>query len=493
MLDKRTPHTVWLLDGVSLGLYLGFAYALARWVDGQAAWAYVLIACLGVRVIISQVRERILHRAIERKKNTLLHGLIGQGHSIGAPLLAKAPNDIAEYLRFVAQKQALIWALPVLVLLGVAHIGVAMAVLISLPVLVVCMIVIGKKTSQKSRDELAQMTRLSDKFLDWFAGANTLTRLGARNFALDDIVKSSEQYRVRVMAVLRLAFANNFALEIIATLMLASAAIFLAFAQFNIAKSVWILLLVPEVYAPFRRLGASYHAKAQGESAYQALRACGIDDITSTQSVVDDYPINAYPPSIEIDTQIHQQRRTRLAPTRLQIGAGERVALMGKSGAGKSSLLLAIAGILPHDGRITLMANNAPYAGQIAYLGQVPPILAQSVRQNLANACACDDGRMVWALEQVGLWQSLAQKQGLDTMLQSHGYGLSGGEVARLALAQLILFDAPLWLLDEPFGALDSQSRVQVVELLANLSVGKTVIIAQHEAPFGFENKVVQL
>ena len=159
----------------------------------------------------------------------------------------------------------------------------------------------------------------------------------------------------------------------------------------------------------------------------------------------------------------------------LRIAAGERVALIGASGAGKSTLLAAVAGELsPRCG--TLQAQPC------SWLTQRTELFQDSLRDNLRLADpAASDARLMAALQSAGLAGDVqALTAGLDTRLGEGGLGLSGGQSRRLALARLLLRDVPLWLLDEPTEALDAATAQAVLDCVAALAQGRTLLIATH-------------
>lgn len=160
----------------------------------------------------------------------------------------------------------------------------------------------------------------------------------------------------------------------------------------------------------------------------------------------------------------------------LHIRAGERVALVGSSGAGKSSLMALLTGELqPRTG--TLRVNGAH-----GWLTQRTELFQDSVRDNLLLACpdACDE--QLWqALRNAGLADTLrAWPDGLDTPLGEGGLGLSGGQARRLALARLLLREAPLWLLDEPSEGLDADTAREVLDQLSRQGKGRAWLLATH-------------
>ena len=148
----------------------------------------------------------------------------------------------------------------------------------------------------------------------------------------------------------------------------------------------------------------------------------------------------------------------RLAPFNLQLAAGERVVLQGASGSGKSSLLQAVLGFLPYGGEIRinqqslLTLRRADWHQQLGFLSQQPQLLHGNLADNLRLAAPeASDAQLVAVLDQVALWPLIRQLPlQLQTPMGERGLGLSGGQLSRLALAQLLLRDTPVWLLDEP-------------------------------------------
>jgi ATP-binding cassette subfamily C protein CydC len=159
----------------------------------------------------------------------------------------------------------------------------------------------------------------------------------------------------------------------------------------------------------------------------------------------------------------------------LRIDAGERVAIIGASGAGKSTLLALAAGELTAQlGKVR--------AQPCTWLTQHTELFQDSVRDNLRLAAPAASDDQLWdALRSAGLDVDVRNlTRGLDTRLGEGGLGLSGGQARRLALARLLLRDAPFWLLDEPTEALDGPTALDVLARLALHAQGRTVLLATH-------------
>ncbi|MGO6817746.1 amino acid ABC transporter ATP-binding/permease protein [Rhizobium brockwellii] len=154
---------------------------------------------------------------------------------------------------------------------------------------------------------------------------------------------------------------------------------------------------------------------------------------------------------------------------------GERLAVIGSSGAGKSSLLALLSGELPaRTGSIAV--------AKATLLTQRTELFEDSLRGNLllANPDA-NEARLLEALAAAGLLADVeAMPRGIDTPLGEGGLGLSGGQSRRLALARLFLRDTPLWLLDEPTEGLDGVTARDVLSRLSAMATGRSLVIATH-------------
>lgn len=177
------------------------------------------------------------------------------------------------------------------------------------------------------------------------------------------------------------------------------------------------------------------------------------------------------------------------ARANFSVTAGEVLVIVGHSGAGKSSLLAAIAGELGFDGHI--LVNGEAIANYdacgIGFLGQDVDIFSQTLEDNLRLGCVDAQDEVLWeVLELVGLsdWVK-SEPLGLKTHLGEQGAFISGGQARRVALARLLLGKWQLLLLDEPFAGLDEAARVHLWEALQKVSMHCPILLVSHYIPKG--------
>lgn len=175
----------------------------------------------------------------------------------------------------------------------------------------------------------------------------------------------------------------------------------------------------------------------------------------------------------------------------LTVRCGERVAIVGPSGGGKSTLMHLLLkvytpppGSIFLDGTDLLEFSAASLANHWAFVPQVPPSISGTVREYLTfpgKPSSDGDGALWHVLSDVGLGARVnAIPNRLDSHLSADGFGLSGGEVQRLAIARALLKSPGILLLDEPTSALDSESESLVREAIRRISSGRTAIVIAH-------------
>ncbi len=361
----------------------------------------------------------------------------------------------------------------------------------------VAMALSGIGAGRAAARQFTAMTRLQTRFLDRMRGIATIVMYGRINDEAAALGAAAAELRQRTMRVLRMAFLSSAALDCAA----AAALVILAlragrqFANGGLATpttALFVLLLVPEFFAPLRAFSAAYQDQFQARGA--------ATDFESLPKLPEPGPslvirnVEAQGLTVVFDHVGLTWDATRgpvLEDVSFRIAAGETLIVAGPSGAGKSSLIEILLGFVrPTEGRVTL--NGADIADLVpqalsrltAWIGQRPVLFAGSLRENIrfARPEATDDE--VADAAHFARVDSFAAglPQGLDTQLGEAGYGLSGGQAQRVAIARAVLKNAPLLLLDEPTAHLDPTTEGEVLDSLRRLTLGRTVILVSHSA-----------
>jgi ATP-binding cassette subfamily C protein CydD len=404
---------------------------------------------------------------------------------------------LTRYLPAMAQAALLPLAFAV-VMLPVDWV-VALLFLISAPLIPVFMALAGFGAEAASRQQAAALGRLGGYFADRLRGLTTLKLFGRDTAEVDGMARASDELRVRTLRVMRIAFLSSAVLEFFAALGVAGVALYtglsllglvnLRLTPLGLEAALFCLLMAPEVYQPLRLLAAHYHDQAAARAAATEI-AAQLGSLPETFAAAVAAPVMPEATSATSGASLRladfgvaaPDGRPVLAGADLAVAPGERIAIIGRSGIGKSTLLEAIAGLRPHEGTMALDIAPARLRAEIGVLGQRPTLFAGSIADNirLGRRDACDTAIHIAARRARVMDFAAHLPDGLDTMLGEAGLGLSGGEVHRVALARLYLRNPRLLLLDEPTAHLDELTEQLVLDGLTEFARGRTLIVATH-------------
>ena len=375
--------------------------------------------------------------------------------------------------------------------------------LLTAPLVPFFMILIGKTAENLTGQQFASLGRLSAHFYDVLQGLITLKALGQAKSQAKVIADVSEHYRIKTMQVLRITFLSALALELVVTLSTAIVAVEiglrLLYGKLEFLPALFVLILAPDFYQPLRQLGLKYHAGMSGSSAAkrifeildQPLPADMRDQKNRiTIAAVSTNPI--FTSAIKFNNvtfQYANRDNEALKGISFSIPQGQLTALVGASGAGKSTIAsLLLRFIEPTAGQILIDGmnlNNIPaeiWRSQIAWIPQNPYLFHDSLAANLRLAKPdASEAELVQACEQAGLIDFvLTLPQGFDSLVGERGVSISGGQAQRLALARAFLKNSTFLLLDEPTSNLDPGLEAELRRSVQQLSKGKTALVIAH-------------
>ena len=388
--------------------------------------------------------------------------------------------------------------------------------LLTTPVIPFYMALIGKGAESVSRKQMAVTRGLSATLLDYLQGMQTIKALGATARAEQTIVDASQELSERTIAVQRIAFLSSGVLEFFSTFAIAILALYIGLSLLNyihlgsgptgmsLQTGLFVLLLAPSYFQPLRAFAAAYHDRVDALAA-----AAHIIDLLQAAPVTPHHPNSDqecacsgemhYIELCHVTLRYPGRTSPALSDITLRIDQGEKVALVGPSGAGKSSLLSILAGFTGiSEGELYL--NGRPHAAcgpmHVTWVGQRPYLFPGTLAENIALGrpqATCQE--IEAAASEARLLDFVAAlPSGLDTVIGERGLGISGGEAQRVALARAFLNNAPLLVLDEPTAHLDADTEAALIETIAALAQGKTLVLATHSvAPLALCERVLSL
>jgi ABC-type protease/lipase transport system fused ATPase/permease subunit len=194
---------------------------------------------------------------------------------------------------------------------------------------------------------------------------------------------------------------------------------------------------------------------------------------------------------INVSLRLRESGKSTLDGVNLIIEAGESLAIVGPSGAGKTSLLKVISGIYkPSEGQVLIDGSDLAFRDHdnlgkyVGYLSQTSELLYGKISSNIARFDGVDNEAVLRAAEITGAHRDIVSlPEGYETELGDLGFGLSEGQKKKIGLARAIYRDPAMVYLDEPTAGLDDASILSIVKLIQLLKQqGSTLIYTTHQA-----------
>lgn len=359
--------------------------------------------------------------------------------------------------------------------------------------------IFGIATAVASRKQFLAMTRLQTRFLDRVKGIATIVLSGGTERETQALANSADDLRLRTMKVLRIAFLASATTDVAMVVALVlivitqSHSLSSSTPELTLTRALYAILLVPEAFTSFRALSAAYQDRAHASAAAEAMHA--LAPMPEKSHVVDcsatDAPAGLAIMAENLSFAWTEERGPVIHDVSFELPAGETLILEGPSGSGKSTLLELLLGfVAPSEGSIFLgsqnMADMTPrqISAQISWIGQKPVLFAGTIRENILFAKPeASDQELNAAISAAAVDRYLSMlPEGLETRIGEGGFGLSGGQAQRIAIARAFLKNAPILLLDEPTSHLDPITEAEILESLRILAQGRTVVLCTHSA-----------
>lgn len=509
-----------LMGQAVASMLAGLAAADPAWADGLGwglsgvvlrsgtVWAQAVAARHAALGVKEELRNGLLARALRNGARTA-----GPADG-GLAVLATRGLDALDsyYTQFLP---ALVNCAAIPLLLGARILFAdwvsAVVIVLTVPLVPLFMVLIGRYTEDNVRAAQATLSRLSAHMLELAKGLPVLVGLGratAQRKALEEI---SEEYRSRTMGTLRTAFLSALALELIATISVAVVAVFigvrLVHGDMPLEAGLLALILAPDCYLPLRELGTAHHASDDGRAA--------LAETAAVTSAPEPRPLPArYAEASGTGSQGAEawalapdggaaagaaagggvcvtaltvtyagRSAAAVGPLTFTAPHGQITALDGPSGTGKSTVLGVLAGTIGDGNGGAISGRLSGFdRDSLAWVPQHPVMMQPTVLDEVVLYLA--GGTNPAVPDEAAARECLAAAAA-GHLAHKHPAELSPGELRRVALARglaRIRSGATVLLLDEPTAHLDSASAGQVEAAILALRGRVTVILVAHDA-----------
>ncbi|KJF91678.1 thiol reductant ABC exporter subunit CydD [Photobacterium leiognathi] len=474
-----------------------------------------LFIIIGLRALCSWGREIFGYRCGEQIRLHIRQLILNRLQSLGpayikgkpagtwASLVLEQVEEMQDFFARYLPQMSLSVLIPVVILFAVFPLNWAAGLifLLTAPLVPLFMALVGLGAADANRRNFKALQRLSGHFYDRLQGLSTLRLFDRAEAEAENLHAASHVLRKRTMEVLRLAFLSSAVLEFFSAISVAIVAVYFGFAfigelnfgnygiPISLFTGLFILVLAPEFYQPLRDLGTFYHAKAQAIGAAESIVEflnIEADEMTDGSKAL------ANPEKIQIsvtDLEVLSPEGQKLAgPLTFDINANEHVALVGPSGAGKTSLLNALLGFLPYHGSIKVNGielkelNHSEWRQAISWVGQNPLLVHGTIYDNITLGNPLAEQAQVTQVAKEAYADEFINRleKGYQHHVGDRSGGLSVGQAQRIAVARAMLQQGAFWILDEPTASLDANSERLVLESLDRAVQQHTTLMVSH-------------
>ncbi|MDR1655660.1 MAG: ABC transporter ATP-binding protein/permease [Treponema sp.] len=446
-----------------------------------------------------RLREKIFKKLVSLGPSYSAH----VSTAAAVQLSGEGADQMEGYLsRYVPQLfYSLLAPLTLFVILSRISFRTALILFLCVPLIPLSIAMVQKIAKKILAKYWTKYTGLGDSFLENLQGLTTLKIYGADGKRHEAMNRQAEEFRKATMRVLIMQMNSITVMDVIAwggtALSIVLGLAELRAGNIDPGEALFIILIGSEFFIPMRILGSFFHTAMNGAAAgekifrlldTQAARAALITTSLQNRAAGPDTQAGK---TIRISNLSFawETNRPVLQNINLEIPHGAFFALAGESGSGKSTIAAILSGQAPwYEGSASIGGaeiSRIPLEElreEVTLLRHNSYLFAGSIRDNLAMAkSGAGDDEMLAVLEQLGLGEFLAEREGLETRILEGATNISGGQRQRLAAARALLHDTDLYIFDEAASNVDVESGEAVMGAVTALAEKKkTVILITH-------------
>lgn len=483
-LSGKNEQLIYLIPLVVIGLYMikGAAYF------GQA----YLMGYIGQRVVYD-LRNLLYERLTAQSLGFFAHRKTGE-------LLARLSYDVSLVQAAVSTSVTALMRdiISIIFLLGVVFVQdwlLALLAMLVFPAIVYPIARFGRKMRRATLDGQASMGELTSLLEETVGGIRVVKAFGMEDYERGRFRRYTGDFLAHQLKVFRVNALSFPIMELLAGFGIAGVLLYggmrVASGETTPGTLVSFLAAVIMLYEPVKRLSRANNEIQQGLAAGERIFDV-LDEPIDISDATEAYELACFDEAVRFEgvgLQYPNTEKPVLSDVSFTVAAGEVVALVGRSGAGKTTL----ANLVPRfidvsEGRVVIDGHDvrdlsqASLRSHIALVTQEIILFNDSVLNNIAYGHDEIDRAKVEAVAKAANAYEFIERlpQGYDTLVGERGVILSGGQRQRLSLARALLKDAPILILDEATSALDTESERLVQQAIDRLMAGRTVIVIAH-------------
>lgn len=487
----------------------GLAGAIASAAGPRAALALLAALLIGAFVgssILNYRNEVIQQRIIKVLELGMMERLIRHLLRLSVPFFDRQSHgDIVQAVRQdVSELRMVVVSVARLFLEGILALGLfasalwlspglTLLALIALPVAVLPVYLIARRTLQRSYAVRRSGYVLFDVILQLLRGIRVIKAYRGEEEEARTAIAKGRRYFDELIEMVRIRSLAQVVLESLAGLgivvVVVAGGLLVMRGRLTWPSLLALLMAVRALHGPLNNINAAYvEMRSRGAAVDRIARLLAVPpEVPDAPGAV---PLAAAPALIEFDrVGFAFERKTVLRDLTFRIGAGEMIGIAGPSGAGKTTLLNLFArfydptsGVIRFDGRDLREYRLADVYDKLAIVTQEPFLFANTVRENIrCGRPSASDAEVEAAARAAEIHEDIAElPDGYDTQVGVGGRGLSMGQAQRINIARALLKNAPILLLDEATSSLDSLAEVKVQRAIDCLVSGRTTLVVAH-------------
>ena len=488
------PAVNYALNGNREYIYLiPLAVVILYLVKGTAYYGQAyFMGYIGQRVIFD-LRNLIYDRLTEQSLSFFSHRKTGE-------LLARISYDVSLVQAAVSTSVTALMrdSVSIVFLLGVVLYQdwlLAMIAVLVFPAVIYPIARFGKKMRSASLDGQVSMGHLSSLVEETVGGIRVVKAFGMEGYERKRFAGLTGEFLRHQLRVFRVHALSFPIMELLAGFGIAGVLLYggirVASGETDAGTLISFLAALLMLYEPVKRLSRANNEIQQGLAAAERIFEV-LDEPVVVEDAEDAAELTAFNDAVQfedISLQYPGAKRPVLNHVSFRVQAGEVVALVGRSGAGKTTLVNLVprfmdvtSGRVLIDGHDVREVTQASLRNQISLVTQEVVLFNDTVLNNIAYGHEEIDRQHVEQVAQAANAHDFIMKlpDGYDTLVGERGVILSGGQRQRLSLARALLKDSPILILDEATSSLDTESERLVQQAIDRLMAGRTVIVIAH-------------